>query len=73
MADKTLYGRLKLLFNNNVIVRKVGKNQLKVVDNDHLQSLGNPHNSKFIDRYTRLHGVRPNSANTYNPNYNYFY
>ena len=72
MADKTLYGRLKRLFNNNVIVRKVGKNQLKVVDSDHLQSLGNPHNSKFIDRYTRLHGVRPNSANTYNPNYNYF-
>ena len=72
MADKTLYGRLKRLFNNNVIVRKVGKNQLKVVDSDHLQSLGNPHNSKFIDRYTRLHGVRPNAANTYNPNYNYF-
>jgi hypothetical protein len=30
------------------------------------------HNSKFIDRFTRLHGVRPNSINTYNPNYNYF-
>jgi len=71
-ADKTLYGRLKRLFNTNVIVRKVGKNQLKVVDNDHLQSVGNAHNSKFIDRFTRLHGVRPNSLNTYNPNYNYF-
>jgi hypothetical protein len=70
--DKTLYGRLKRLFNNNVIVRKVGKNQLRVVDNDHLQSLGNAHNSKFIDRFTRLHGVRPNSLNTYNANYNYF-
>lgn len=72
MADKTLYGRLKRLFNNNVIVRKVGKDQLRVVDNDHLQSMGNAHNSKFIDRFTRLHGVRPNSMNTYNPNYNYF-
>lgn len=72
MAEKTLYGRLKRLFNSNVIVRKVGKDQLKVVDNSHLQSLGNAHNSKYIDRFTRLHGVRPHSLNTYNPNYNYF-
>jgi len=72
MADTTLYGRLKRLFNSNVIVRKVGKDKLRVVDNDHLQSLGNVHNSKFIDRFTRLHGVRPNSLNTYNANYNYF-
>jgi len=72
MADTTLYGRLKRLFNSNVIVRKVGKDKLRVVDNDHLQSVGNVHNSKFIDRFTRLHGVRPNSLNTYNANYNYF-
>ena len=72
MADKSLYGRLKRLFNNNVIVRRVGKSALRVIDNDHLQSLGNAHNSKFVDRFTRLHGVRPHSMNTYNPNYNYF-
>ena len=72
MADKSLYGRLKRLFNNNVIVRRVGKSTLRVIDNDHLQSLGNAHNSKFVDRFTRLHGVRPHSMNTYNPNYNYF-
>lgn len=72
MADKSLYGRLKRLFNNNVIVRKVGKDKIRVIDNDRLQSIGNAHNSKFIDRFTRLHGVRPNSYNTYNPNYNYF-
>jgi len=73
MADKTLYGRLKRLFNTNVVVRRVGKDKLRVVDNDHLQSTGNAHNSKFIDRYTRLHGnTHTNSMNTYNPNYNYF-
>lgn len=71
-TDKSLYGRLSRLFNTNVIIRKVGKNQLKVVDNSHLQSVGNPRNSKFIDRFTRLHGVRPNASNTFNPNYNYF-
>jgi hypothetical protein len=72
MADTTLFGRLKRLFNSNVIVRKVGKDKLRVIDSDNLQSLGNSHNSKFIDRFTRLHGVRPNSLNTYNANYNYF-
>ena len=72
MAEKTVYGRLKRLFNTNVIVRKYGKNKLRVVDNDYLQSVGNPHNSKYIDRFTRLHGIRPNSMNMYNPNYNYF-
>jgi hypothetical protein len=72
MSDKSFYGRLKRLFNNNVIVRKVGKDKLRVIDNDHLQSIGNAHNSKYVDRFTRLHGVRPNSMNTYNPNYNYF-
>jgi hypothetical protein len=72
MSDKTFYGRLKRLFNTNVVIRTVGKNKLRVVDNDHLQSVGNAHNSKFIDRFTRLHGVRPNSLSTYNPNYNYF-
>jgi len=71
-TDKSLFTRLKRLFNSNVIVRTVGKNQLRVVDDSHLQSLGNAHNSKYIDRFTRLHGVRPNSLNTYNPNYNYF-
>jgi len=72
MADKTLFGRLQRLFNTNVIVRRVGKDKVRVVDDNHLQSLGNAHNSKYIDRFTRLHGVRPNSLNTYNPNYNYF-
>jgi len=72
MAEKTIYGRLKRLFNTNVIVRKYGKNKLRVIDNDYLQSVGNPHNSKYIDRFTRLHGIKPNSMNMYNPNYNYF-
>lgn len=72
MPDKSLYGRLKRLFNTNVIVRKVGKDKIRVVDNDHLQSLGNKQNSKFIDRFTRLHGVNTNSYNSYSPNYNYY-
>jgi hypothetical protein len=71
-ADKSLYSRLSRLFNTNVIVRKVGKDKLRVVDNDHLQSVGNAHNSKYMDRFTRLHGVKHSTSTGYNPNYNYF-
>jgi len=72
MADTSIYGRLKKLFNTNVVIRRVGKDKLRVIDNNHIQSAGNVHNSRFIDRFTRLHGVRPHALNTYNPNYNYF-
>ena len=72
MADTSIYGRLKKLFNTNVVIRRVGKDKLRVIDSNHIQSAGNVHNSRFIDRFTRLHGVRPHALNTYNPNYNYF-
>ena len=71
MADKSLYGRLKRLFSNNVVVRKIGKNQIKVFDNDKLQSSGNLNVSRYIDRFTRLHGVK-SQLSTYNNNYNYY-
>ena len=70
MADKSVYGRLKRLFSNNVIVRRVGKDQIKIVDNDALQSSGNLNVSRYIDRFTRLHGVK-SQLSTFNNNYNY--
>lgn len=73
MADTNLYTRLSKLFSSNVIVRRVGKGKLRTIDSNHIQSVGNVHNSRYVDRFTRLHGVRPNAANvSYNPNYNYF-
>ena len=73
MADTNLYTRLSKLFSSNVIVRRVGKGKLRTIDSNHIQSVGNLHNSRYVDRFTRLHGVRPNAANvSYNPNYNYF-
>ena len=71
MADKSVYGRLKRLFSNNVIVRRVGKDQIKIVDNDALQSSGNLNVSRYIDRFTRLHGVK-SQLSTFNNNYNYY-
>lgn len=70
--DKSIYGRLKRLFSTNVIVRRIGKDQLRVIDSNQIQSTGNIHNSRFIDRFTRLHGIKPHSLSNGNPNYNYF-
>ena len=71
MAEKDLYSRLKRIFSNNVIVRRIGKDAIKVVDNDALQSSGNINISRYIDRFTRLHGVK-SQLSTYNNNYNYY-
>ncbi len=52
----SLRKRLRNLFSTNVVVRAVGKNKLRVVDTNKLQSTGNLAFTKLADRYTRLHG-----------------
>jgi hypothetical protein len=52
----SLRKRLQNLFSTNVIVRAYGKDKLRVVDTNRLQSTGNITQSKIADRYTRLHG-----------------
>ena len=32
MADRSLFGRLKRLFSNDVIIRNIGGDQLKIAD-----------------------------------------
>jgi hypothetical protein len=70
MAGKTLRNRLNRLFNTNTVVRRIGKGRIKVIDTDRLQSSGNLTNSRYIDRFARLHGGST-SAGVYNSNYNY--
>ena len=71
LIDKSLSARLGRLFSNNVIVRRVGGGKnLRVIDTNRLQSTGNLEQTKYVDRFTRLHGIRPNIS-TYNNNYNY--
>ena len=41
MADKTLFARLKKLFAQSTVVRKIGDKGLRVVDTARLQSSGN--------------------------------
>lgn len=71
LIDKSLSARLGRLFSNNVVVRRVGGGKkIRVIDTDRLQSSGNLEQSKYVDRFTRLHGIKP-SISTYNNNYNY--
>ena len=71
MAQKSIFDRLKTLFSTNVVVRNVGGKRLKVVDTARYQADGNPHTSKVIDRYGRLHGTRGTPISVYNQ-YNSF-
>jgi hypothetical protein len=70
MADKTLFGRLKKLFSTQVVVRRSGNNNIKVVDSSKMQSVGNRNSSAYYDRYGRLHGSKKNWQ-TYNERFNY--
>lgn len=70
--DTSLYGRLKRLFSSNVVVRRVGKHKLKVIDGDHMQSVGSRTNTGYVDRYSRLHGTRQHTYTTYSPHHNYY-
>jgi hypothetical protein len=68
----SLRKRLQNLFATNVIVRSYGKDRLKVVDTNQLQSKGNLNQSKIADRYTRLHGAnkhRVGGMGGYDSNY----
>jgi hypothetical protein len=68
----SLRTRLRNLFATNVIVRAYGKDKLRVIDTNKLQSVGNLNQSKVADRYTRLHGAnkhRVGGLGGYDSNY----
>ena len=55
MANTSLRSRLKRLFATQVVVRRISKNQLKAVDTNRLQSVGNMSNKRYIDRFSGAH------------------
>jgi hypothetical protein len=68
----SLRKRLRNLFSTNVIVRAYGKDKVRVVDTNRLQSAGNISQTKLADRYTRLHGsnrYRTGNHGGYDSNY----
>ena len=70
MADTSLFGRLKKLFNTQVVVRRIGKGRTSAVDTQRLQSQGNIRGTSYYDRFGRLHTSRRNWE-TYNNQFNY--
>jgi hypothetical protein len=67
--DTSLFGRLKRLFNTDVIIRNVGGKELRTIDTDRIQSYGNIKTNALIDRFTKLHRYGANMP--YNPTMNY--
>ena len=70
MADTSLFTRLRRLFSNDVVIRNVGGDQLKIMDTDRIQKYGNLESNSLYDRFSRLH--KPVGASLqYNPTLNY--
>ena len=55
MVDTSLFGRLKRLFSNDVIIRNVGGSQIKVIDSDHIQASGAVQTNMYPERYQRIY------------------
>ena len=49
MADTSLFGRLRRLFSNDVIIRNIGGNELKVADVNKIQTSGRYETNSLID------------------------
>ena len=69
MADTSLFGRLRRLFSNDVVIRNIGGDQLKVADVNSIQGTGRYETNSLVDRFNRLYVY--NNVNVYNPNLNY--
>ena len=69
MADTSLFGRLRRLFSNDVVVRNIGGDQLKIADTNQIQTTGRYQTNSLIDRFSRLYIY--NNKNIFNPNLNY--
>jgi hypothetical protein len=69
MADTSLFGRLRRLFSNDVVIRNIGGDTLKVADTNTIQQTGRYKTNSLVDRFNRMY--ISNSKNVYNPNLNY--
>ena len=69
MADTSLFGRLRRLFSNDVVVRNIGGDQLKIADVNQIQQTGKFQTNSLVDRFSRLYMY--NNKNIFNPNLNY--
>ncbi len=57
MADTSLFGRLRRLFSTDVVIRNVGGNQLKVIDSNQIQNLGQLQTNSLMDRFNKIYST----------------
>jgi hypothetical protein len=70
-VNTDIFSRLKRLFSNDVIIRNVGGKQLKVIDTEKIQSIGNLKTNVQLDRYNRLYRSNGGLSFGANPAFNY--
>lgn len=71
MSNDKLRTKLKKLFDTQVVVRKLGKNRIKVVDTSRLQSDGGNTHSVYGGRFSGLHTSRTRGFNPHNQTLNF--
>ena len=71
MINTSLRARLERLFSTNVIVRRLGKKRLRIVDTDKLQSDGNRNMTSTIDRYSGVTRSTNGLYSSYNSTYSF--
>jgi len=57
MENNTFFNRLKGLFSTNTIVRRLGRNKLKVIDVNKTQARERLSTNRLIDRFSKLHST----------------
>lgn len=65
--DNSIQAKLKRLFSTQVIVRRIGKDRIKVIDTSRLQGAGTKDKVGYADRFSGLHTSRQYG---YSPNNN---
>lgn len=68
-SDMSLFNRLKRLFSNDVVIRNIGGNELKVIDINRIQRSGKYQTNSLVDRFSRLYVY--NNRNIFSPNLNF--
>ena len=57
MANNTFFNRLRGLFSQNAIIRRIGDNELKVIDINKTQAREKLSTNRLIDRFSKLHST----------------
>lgn len=67
--DNGVFSKLKSLFSTDVVIRNIGGKQLKVIDFNRFQQVGNVKTNSLVDRYTRMYRFSAGAAFNQAQNY----